>query len=131
MKLTKAQKNPDDKIESSKNLTNQDDDSINWVNAEPLDKILNSYKSEIVIFNSDDSLEKYQHDTNIYIDGESMRAEFSSGGEIYINELLTAGTHEIWMCQTTNKKEKESNKIRFDISPAYTNCLKIEAVHQH
>lgn len=89
------------------------------------DDILNSYDVRIAIFGSEGSLEKYRHDTEVYLDGEKVPTEFSS--EIYIRTVLREGEHELWLTKMTNKKERESNKIEFSVSPAYTNQLAIEA----
>lgn len=89
------------------------------------DDILNSYEVQIVIFNDEEYFEKYYYDTDVYLDGEVAQATF--GNSIYINTALKEGEHELWLTKTVNNKERESNKIKFSISPAYTNQLTIEA----
>lgn len=87
---------------------------------------LNSYKMIISIYENDVDMEKYELDTDIYIDGERYSSPTFSD-YIIITPTLEEGTHEICLTKTTGKKEKDSNKIKSEVSPLYTKELEIEA----
>lgn len=87
---------------------------------------LNSYDTSIIIFENGTDMKKYEFDTEVIIDGERISCP-TFDDSIIISTTLKEGTHEIWLKKTTGKKEKESNKIKFEVTPLYTNYLEIEA----
>ena len=118
-------------VDNHKDGVNNTDDDLS-----EYEEILNSYDVSIRINASEGKMEKYRNDTSVYIDGEKIisklgigngkgRVEFSD--TLYVYATLEEGEHEIWLTKTTNNKERESNKIKFEVSPQYTNHLEIEA----
>ena len=79
---------------------------------------LNSYEMVIFIYENDENMEKYELDTDIYIDGERYSNPTFSD-YIIIKPVLEVGIHEIWLTKATGNKEKDSNKIKFEVSPMY------------
>ena len=78
-----------------------------------------------IVSGEDTSLYKNSYETDVYIDGEKVHPKVNA---TYIIDIgLEAGTHELYLVKTTNKKERESNKIKFEVSPEYCNILVIEA----